>query len=256
VGAGFLLAPDAVVARRDSDPGADLFFIFNGAQGRTSCGYMLPIFPLLATDRGDRGRLLVRQWRAWERLAPAAAVSRRPDARSGRRLRRDNDIVLSRKDTRTSMREWMVANIPAGRRSSSTDVPQDGTRTAGAQRQAALGALRRHGKLAQGSSGGSTRARARRRLAILRVHGLSRPDQALRQLGYCWVVSSSMQEGARGGTRAGTPARFRPTRRCTARPTSSTTRAVRHGGQGPAHPFQYDLSFDYEPLNFDRPARS
>jgi hypothetical protein len=77
-----------------------------------------------------------------------------------------------------------------------------------------------------------------------------------RELGYCWVVSTSQEEGR---------AWRDPSRNPGALPYYAALRRqsdiVYHASpfssdpnKGPQHPFQYDLSFDYEPLNFDRPG--
>jgi len=91
-----------------------LFFLSMGSQGRFFGRYMLPAFPALCLLAGAGGVALARAARRRRVLAggliAAAALGQ------GIVVSAHSDLVLSREDTRTQAREWMLANVPPGTR--------------------------------------------------------------------------------------------------------------------------------------------
>ena len=96
-------------------PAPMLLFLYLGDQSRFFARWMLPVYPI--------GCLLA----AWGVPVALATRAARPAGARGRRARRavlaqglvfsvHNDVVLARADTRMLVRDWMVENIPAGRK--------------------------------------------------------------------------------------------------------------------------------------------
>jgi hypothetical protein len=240
-------------------PAPIVFFVFNGAQGRYFARYMLPVFPILCLIAAIGAAFLVRMIAARrERLLPAAAaVAAFLVLGQGVVYAIHNDLVLSKKDTRTALREWMVQNIPKGSKivlepTAPQEWQNDGGRPNAKprwvrfQRRGAL--LHQLAREYKGAGRGQDFANYEATVypGIIKHY---------RQLGYCWIVSSSMQEGRAWRDPSRTPGAL-PYYAALRRQSDIAYRASPFGAPdaGPQHPFQFDLSFDYEPLNFDRPG--
>jgi hypothetical protein len=83
-----------------------LFWLYMGSQHRFYARWMLPVYPALAVLAG----YAVLQLRRAPAIAVASALLLVPALVPTVR----NALVMSRADTRTQTREWLVANLPAG----------------------------------------------------------------------------------------------------------------------------------------------
>jgi hypothetical protein len=241
-------------------PAPIVFFVFNGAQGRYFARYMLPIFPLMCLVAAIGSAFLVRAatTRRARLLPAAAAVGAVLVLAQGVVYAVHNDTVLSRADTRTTLKQWMVATIPAGAKivlepTSPQEWLNDGGRPTPAKpRWVRFG---RHGAFLRQL--GREYAGARKPSDFANYEYTLYPTliKHYRQLGYCWIVSSSMQEGRAWRDPSRTPQAL-PYYAALRRQSDIVYHASPFGSpnEGPQHPFQFDLSFDYEPLNFDRPG--
>jgi hypothetical protein len=241
-------------------PAPLVFYVFNGSQGRYFVRYMLPIFPLLALVTAIGAAFLVRQvaMRRPRFAVAAGAIAAVLVLGQGVVYAVHNDLVLSRKDTRTAMREWMVAHIPAGSKIVlEPTTPAEWIRKDGRpQAPPVWQRFGRHGKLLEQLGREYPGARKPADFANYEYTVWPGLIEHYRELGYCWIVSTSQEEGR---------AWRDPSRNPGALPYYAALRKqadiVYHASpfssdpnKGPQHPFQFDLSFDYEPLDFDRPG--
>jgi hypothetical protein len=240
-------------------PAPIVFFVFNGAQGRYFARYMLPVFPILCLIAAIGAAFLVREiGRRRARLLPAAAaVAAVLVLGQGVVYAIHNDLVLSKKDTRTALREWMVTHIPKGAKivlepTAPQEWQNDGGRPNGKPRWVRFG---RHGAFLHQLEREYAGARKPSDFANYEYTLYPGLIKHYRQRGYCWIVSSSMQEGRAWRDPSRTPGAL-PYYAALRRQADVVYRASPFGApnEGPQHPFQFDLSFDYEPLNFDRPG--
>jgi hypothetical protein len=240
-------------------PAPIVFFVFNGAQGRYFARYMLPIFPLMCLVAAIGAAFLVRAatTRRARLLPAAAAIAAVLVLVQGVVYAVHNDTVLSRPDTRTTLRQWMVANIPAGSKivlepTSPQEWQNDGGRPNAKPRWVRFG---RHGAFLRQLEREYAGARKPNDFANYEYTLYPGLIKHYRQLGYCWIVSSSMQEGRAWRDPSRTPQAL-PYYAALRRQSDIVYHASPFGSpnQGPQHPFQFDLSFDYEPLNFGRPG--
>jgi hypothetical protein len=237
-------------------PAPLLFLAFMGLQGRFFGRWLLPIFPILC--------LLA----AYFALELATAIARRlgprigdPHARGSRAAlivvavvalcvqgliySVHSDLVLSRADTRSLTRAWMVAHIPAGTPIVVEPVAPD-----------AWG--RRWNKYPSLASRISASGALQAGTQVVGIENYVRTlSPALigyyERYGYCWVVRGSTQSG-----RALADPKAVPLAVAYYRALESQAEVVYHAspyarGQGPV-PFGFDWSFDYYPLAYHRPG--
>jgi len=252
-------------------PASLLFLAFMGLQGRYFGRWLLPIFPILCLLAG----YFVVQ------LAGAAA-----GLVGGRALRGalaallvavllaqgviysvHSGLVLSRTDTRTLTRTWMLAHIPAGAKIVAEPVePEEwarevepGTSTvSNPYRWQLYPAL--YLRIAPGGS-----------IAPAFIHevGLESYETTLypalidfyEREGYCWVITGSTESGRALADRSKIGQRAVPEAiayyRALAEQGEVVYRASPYGrGQGGREPvpFSFDWSFDYYPLAYHRPG--
>ena len=250
---GLLLVPSTV-----------LFLLFMGLQGRYFGRWLLPIFPLVcllaafflvrAIEQTARLRRLPSAGRAALAGALVAGVLAQGliySVHSGR--------VLSRTDTRTQTRNWMVANIPAGAKIVVEPIAPDewarevrpGTSTAGNPYRWP----KYPGLLPRVDAAGGLEAQPGPQVGIESYETTLAPALVgyYEAHGYCWVISGSTQSG-----RAFADARAVP------RALAYYDTLARRGdvvyraspyvqGHGPVA-FGFDWSFDYYPLAYSRPG--
>jgi len=251
---GWLLVPAAVA-----------FLAFMGTESRYFGRWLMPIFPvacLLAamftaqvvawaglTLRSQGARVLLAALLVVALLVQGLVYS----VHSG--------MVLSRADTRNVARAWMVAHIPAGAKIVAEPVePEEwaqevrpGTSTAANPYR-----WRLYPALFQRATPSDAIAPS-----FIREVGLEDYETTLypalvgfyEREGYCWVITGSTEAG-----RAFADPRAVPHAIAYYRQLARSARAVFHAspyaaGKGPVA-FNFDWSFDYYPLAYDRPGPS
>lgn len=247
-------------------PAPLLFLAFMGLQGRYFGRWLLPIFPIVC--------LLA----AYFALQLAAAASRRAKRRpvrwglttlavlalcaQGLVYSVHSDRVLSRADTRTLTREWMVAHIPQSARIVAEPVSPDAwakdighfnPATADGSRWEKYDSLR----MVFSSSGAYLGESESTRPTV----GIEDYERTLRPAligyyesqGYCWVISGSTQYG-RAYAEPGAVPEAIAYYRALARQGQVVYRISPYSsGAGPVA-FNFDWSFDYYPLAYARPG--
>jgi 4-amino-4-deoxy-L-arabinose transferase-like glycosyltransferase len=238
-------------------PAPVLFLAFMGLQGRYFGRWLLPIFPILC--------LLA----AFFALQVSAAITRRLwPAIADRRTRGPrvalvavialalcgqglvysvhSDLVLSRADTRSLTRAWMVAHIPAGTPIVVEPVAPDGWGTRW-KKYDSLGSLI--------SADGALKPSAPRPVGIEDYERTLAPALIgyYERQGRCWVVSGSTQSGRAFANPGAVPSAV-----AYYRALQMQGEVVYHAspygrGQRPVA-FDFDWSFDYYPLAYDRPG--
>jgi hypothetical protein len=231
-------------------PAPLLFLAFMGLQGRYFGRWLLPIFPLLS--------LLA----AYFALQLAYAIARRaPRLRAvslalavvalcgqGLVYSIHSGRVLARADTRSLTRAWMVAHIPAGTAIVVEPVAPDGWGERWNKYPSLLSRISTDGAL-EPEPGGT------RRVGIEDYERTLSPPLIgyYRAHGYCWVVSGSIESGRVFADPAAVPLAI-AYYRALANAGEVVYRASPYArGQGPVA-FDFDWSFDYYPLAYERPG--
>ncbi|WP_320672185.1 glycosyltransferase family 39 protein [Patulibacter defluvii] len=253
-------------------PAPLLFFAYVGSQGRYFARYGMPVYPILALLAAAGGvwlaswalrRLNVRAPGLRLGLGVAAAVV---VVAQGLVWTVHNGIVLSREDTRSVARDWMVRNVPAG----STIVVEpmmpkewyaDGARLPNPKSREGY----RWNRLVRT---GADKAELIRRYPELRAKINRRADFAnngytlfpglldfYREKGACWIVSGSMQSGRVMNNPARVPEAVRYYRALD-RQADLAFQSVPFDGPEAKHYFQYDMAFNFGQLRYERPGPS
>ena len=248
-------------------PAALIFLAYIGAQGRYFARYVMPLFPVFCLLAAVGGIWLA-SWLAARvklpsrRAALLATVVGALACAQGVVYALHNDIVLSREDTRTATREWMVAHIPAGTRILVEPLmPREWYRDGGLPVPARTQAGFRWTRFVRTS-------RYIERLALR--HPLSRKNNdfhnypytlfpglfdSYRRRGVCWIVSGSGQSGRAFNNPQRVPEAIRYYERLP-REAQLHYESSPFGqpGDGPEHPFQWDKSHNYYSLAYERPG--
>jgi hypothetical protein len=246
-------------------PATLLFFVVIGSQGRYFARYAMPVFPLLALLAGagavwlaraaaDRAGALRRAARVLVPLGLLALCAEGPV------LAVHDDLVLSRTDTRTLTREWMVRHIPAGTLIAVEPlVPRewyvDGGRLVDQNSHQGYRWRRfvRTGddarRLAKRFPGAAKRADFANYVATVFPGTLD----FLRSKGVCWIVSGSMQSGRAFNNPRRVPQAI-AYYHALARAADLRYRVASFPGPEADNFFQYDFSVDFAPLRFRRPG--
>ncbi|MGI8633680.1 MAG: glycosyltransferase family 39 protein [Solirubrobacterales bacterium] len=237
--------------------------VYLGAADRYFARYILPAYPMLMLLAGAGGAALVDlagrrspslRWVAATVVAAAALGQ-------GLVTTVHNDVVLARQDTRSTARAWMVDNIPAGTKVVvEPSVPRE---------------WHRDGGLPWGDFEGTQFYRwdrFRRSKALKRELSKAFPGAAkssdfqnyqftlfpgmldtYRELGFCWVFSTSMQQGrsARDPDRAPEAIQYY---RALASEADVAYRISPVAADVALPAFQFDHTFNYYPLAFRRPG--
>jgi 4-amino-4-deoxy-L-arabinose transferase-like glycosyltransferase len=245
-------------------PSALLFLAFMGLQGRYYGRWLLPIFPILcllaaffAVSLIERATSLLRPAKVG-RVALAAALVAVLLAQ-GILYSVHSGLVLSRSDTRTLTRNWMLANIPKGAKIVVEPIAPDewarevipGTSTTdNAYRWPKYAGLRR-----RVSATGRLEGQAGPEVSIENYETTLWPVLIgyYESQGYCWVVSGSTQSGRAFADPGAVPNAI-AYYRALAQQSEVVYRASPYArGHAPVA-FDFDRSFDYYPLAYERPG--
>jgi 4-amino-4-deoxy-L-arabinose transferase-like glycosyltransferase len=243
-------------------PAPVAFVIFMGEQQRFFGRWLMPILPILALLAGyavvELVRWLVAQRRVPAVLAGAAAAV----LLLGQSVMAviHNDEVLSRPDTRTLARAWMVAHVPAGAKVVIEPLVPDNWASDIGRSLAATPTGERWWRYPTWLSnrdvdGNPLPAGQTRYVVIDQYERALYPallDQYVRN-GYCWVVTGSLQAG-----RAFAQPRAAPLAIAYYTALAQRGRLVYHvtpfaPGAAPI-PFSFDWSIDYYARQFQRPG--
>jgi hypothetical protein len=261
-GAGLLLVRRRLAMALVLIPAPLVFIVFMGDQQRFFGRWLMPIFPIVAIVAGY-GAVSLMRWAVRDRAVPRALTA----AVVGVVLLSQsvvavvhNDAVLSRPDTRSVTRAWMVANVPAGARAVLEPVVPDNWATD-------------VGVSLPWTANGERWPRYATWMTTLDVNGKPLPpgqqryltvDQYERALrpsliddyvsgGYCWVVVGSLQSGrafAQPSAARGAVAYYAALARRGRRVFHVSPFAR---GDGPI-PFSFDWSIDYYPTQYRLPG--
>ncbi len=233
-------------------PAVVAFGVFMGLQGRYFGRWLMPIFPILcllaaffALDLLATARRRVRTPRA---LGPAlASLLVAVLVAQGLIYSVHSGLLLSRADTRNSTRAWMVAHIAPGSRIVVEPVAPDAW---------ASGRWRKYPSLlARNEPDGAVAARP-----LFEV-GLEDYERTLvpgligyyERNGYCWVISGSTQSGRAFADPRAVPGAIAYYRALAQRGAVVYRASPYSRGAGPVA-FNFDWSFDYYPLAYERPG--
>ena len=258
-------------------PAALAYLLFMGTEGRYFGRWLMPALPLLSLLAAyGATRLVALVVRGRGGAEPAGRARRRPGAvplaaaalvvlallAQGLYYSVHSGLVLSRADTRTQTREWMVANIPRGTKVVVEPVsPNQWAREPPGAPAGCAGTSYRWCKWPSLytfiDAGGAVDVAHRHEVSIENyVRTLSPALIGLyERRGYCWVVTGSTEEG-----RALVDPRQVPLALAYYRALAAQGEVVRRfspyaAGQGPVA-FNFDWSFDYYPRAYSRPGPS
>ncbi len=229
-------------------PAPLLYLAFMGLQGRYFGRWLLPIFPILCLLAalfalqlaGAMARRLPRLRIAFVVALVAALLAQGLvySVHSGR--------VLARADTRNLTRDWMIAHIPAGAPIVVELVAPDAWGTRWNKYPSLISRISPTGALQPNPTDkigieNYERTLAPALIGYYQAHG------------YCWVVSGSTESG-RAFADPGAVPRAIAYYRALARSGEVVYRSSPYAsGKGPVA-FDFDWSFDYYPLAYDRPG--
>jgi len=232
-------------------PAPVLFLLFMGTQGRYFGRWLLPVFPIVCLVAAYAAM------RAVDVLAARRAVLR-PTLTAlavaalcvqGLLFSVHGDLVLSRDDTRNVARAWLIDHAPAG----SKIVVEPGVVPDGwAQDVGAPSPLTSNGNrwikypTSRGPDGVVNIEDYERTLRSDLIDEFERG-------GYCWIVSGSTQSGRAFAQPEAVPDAITYYRRLRARGAIAFRASPYRHGAAPV-PFNFDWSFDYYPLAYERPG--
>jgi len=246
-------------------PGPLVFLAYVGTQERHFARYVMPIFPVLCLLAAV-GAVWLASWLAgragWQgrRAAVVTGIIAVIACAQGLVYAVHNDIVLTREDTRTTTREWMVANIPPGTRVLVEPlVPQEWHVDGG--RPASSGAKRRWARFVRTNDDieelAKRHPRSRTNADFANYVSTLFPGlfDFYRSRSVCWIVSGSGQSGRAFNNPERVPQAIRYYRRLE-REATLRFKVSPFGApsDGPEQPFQYDHTFNYYPLDYERPG--
>ncbi len=261
-GTGLLFARRRVALALVLLPGPVAFLIFMGAQQRYFGRWLMPVFPIVAILAAygtvELVRLLVR--RRWCSPAAAGALAAALLLIQSLVVVIHDDSVLSRPDTRSLTRAWMVGHVPAGAKVVIEPVVPDNwaTDVGAALPDTSTGDrwYRYPTWLTDVDAQGRPLPAGRRRFVVVDQYERTlRPgliDQ-YRAQGYCWLVVGSLQAGRAFAQPAAAPAAIAYYEELARRarvvfhvsPFSASARTV---------PFNFDWSIDYFPRQYRLPG--
>jgi hypothetical protein len=258
-------------------PAAVLFIAFMGLQGRYFGRWLLPIFPILCLLAAFlalelAGALARRLQPARRGGAPRRAAPRRRAlivaatvvllCGQGALYSIHSGLVLSRADTRNLTRAWMLARVPAGAPIVLEPVaPAAWAREAPRASSASTGArggdrwVRYTSLVSRISAAGALLAGAPRPVGIEDYERTLSPALIgyYERQGYCWVVSGSTESGRALADPGAVPEAIAYYRALARRGEVVYHASPYARGRGPVA-FNFDWSFDYYPLAYDRPG--
>ncbi len=276
-------------------PAALAFLLFMGTEGRYFGRWLMPVLPILSllaafAAREALGALSRR--RAREPVAEPASEAAKPPGQPGadtgartpgERRRRaltiaaaavvvlallaqglgasvHSGLVLSRADTRTQTRDWMLANIPRGAKVVVEPVSPD--QWAREEPGAPAGCEGTRYRWCKWPSK-YTFIDARGAIDVAHRHEVSIEDYVrtlspaliglYEQRGYCWVVTGSTEAGRAQADPGAVPLAIAYYRALAAQGVLVGRFSPYASGKGPIA-FNFDWSFDYYPLAYARPG--
>jgi hypothetical protein len=243
-------------------PAPLLFVLFMGSQTRFFGRWLMPVFPLLAL-LAAYGMVELAEYFGRRRpaLRPTfltiAAI-----ALCGQGLVYSLHIglVLSRADTRNTTREWMVAHIPEGSKIVVEPVVPDGW----AQDIGRPSALTSNGNrwvkfpTSRSLIDPTTGQQVPPPGVIVNIEDFERTlspplISSYERAGYCWIVTGSTQRGRAEAEPQIVPDAVAFYRTLERRADVVYRASPYHEGAGPVK-FNFDWSFDYYPLAYERPG--
>jgi hypothetical protein len=244
-----------------------LFTLYMGLQDRYFGRWLLPALPALALLAAI-GAVSLADRLPSHRARPAAlAALTAALVAQGLVYSVHVDRVLSRGDTRNAVRDWMVANVPAGSKvvvepvvpeAWFTDVGGRAVLEA-AVREGATESGRRWIKFATARTtfdpAHPTRPGRPRFVSVEDYERTLRPALvgSYERGGYCWVVVGSTQYGRALADRATVPEALAYYRELARRGRLVYRASPHREGSGPVA-FSFDWSFDYYPRAYARPG--
>ncbi len=241
-------------------PAPILFLAFMGLQDRYFGRWLLPIFPiacllaayfafvllaLLAREQGRPARSRVGAVAVGIALAILLLAQ-------GLLYSVHNDLVLARADTRNLTRAWMVAHVPRGARIVLEPVVLDSWLGEGAgarrwQKYVSLeSVIAPDGTLSPQTAHSVALENYETTLAPALIGWYERQ-------GYCWVITGSTESGRAFADPAAAPLAVAYYRALAAQ-AQVLYRASPYSPGAKAPGFNFDWSFDYYPLSFERPG--
>lgn len=239
-----------------------LFLLFMSIQGRFFARWLLPVYPAIALLAGYAGSRIVElaefrrpQWRHVALLAVGIALC-------GQGLSASLHVsrTMAREDTRNETRDWMVANVPEGRRIVLEPVvPANwltdpggvdrGTRDDGA-RWGRYSTSRSPFDLETGKPvKGGVSFFLENYVRSLDPRLIDRYEAGR----YCWVVTGSTQRGRAEAEPDEVPRAIAYYEALERRAELVFTSSPYREGADPV-PFDFDWSFDYYPRAYERPG--
>jgi hypothetical protein len=234
-------------------PAPILLYLYLGHQTRFFARWLLPVYPILAMLAAYAAVELTRRIRFGWVVAGALLCAQ------GLVFSVHNDLVLARADTRQLARDWLVAHVPAGSKlvvepvfpdqwASDVGHPSSATRNGNRWNKWPTSRVRLNpdGTPVHGQG------------ALVKLEDYEKNVQPAlvgryRKLGYCWVVAGSTQYG-RAYADPGAVPRALP---YYARLKSGARLAYKvapYAAGAKGVPFSFDFSFNYYPLQYDRPG--
>jgi hypothetical protein len=265
-------------------PAAVLYLAFMGIQGRYYGRWLMPILPILcllaavfALQLASAGARLVRSLERRLRRGPRGKEVGAPSS-SPATLRTailaalvavllaqglyysvHSGMVLARADTRNQTRAWMLAHVPAGARIVLEPVaPAEWLRESGPRTSHAHGGTRwvkYTSLISRISADGALEPHTERVVGIEDYERTLSPALIgfYESQGYCWVISGSTESGRAFADPAAVPLAI-AYYRALAKQGQLVFRASPYAaGKGPVA-FNFDWSFDYYPLAYERPG--
>ncbi len=242
-------------------PAPLLYLLFMGSEGRYFGRWLLPIFPILsllaafaalqcARALADRAPRL---WPVFAAIAVGALCAQ------GLVYSVHSGLVLSRADTRSLARAWMVAHVPVGAKVVVEPiVPDEWVQDVGhptltvpdgdrwLKYRSLLSRIGPSGALAPGEG----------HVVSLENYELTLAPSLIpyyEREGYCWVVSGSAESGRAFADPARAPLAVAYYRALSRAGTVVYHASPYHAGARPVA-FNFDSSFDYYPLAYARPG--
>jgi hypothetical protein len=232
-------------------PAPVLFLLFMGSQGRYFGRWLLPVFPIVCLVAAYAA---MRAVDALSRKRPVLGPTLTALAAAllcvqGLVYSLHSDTVLSRADTRNVARDWLVEHAPAG----SKIVVEPGVVPDGWAQDIGLPS-----PITSNGNRWIKYPTSRGPDGVVNIEDYERtlrPDliDEFERGGYCWIVSGSTQSGRAFAQPHDVPGAIAYYRRLRARGAIAFRASPYKHGQGPVA-FNFDWSFDYYPLAYERPG--
>jgi hypothetical protein len=228
-----------------------LFWLYMGSQHRFYARWMLPIYPALAILAG----YAVMELKRTPAIAVATAALLIPTLIPTVR----NAAVMSREDTRTQTRDWLVAHVPAGTKvvfEPITPTEWYGVTPGGGAKSDPHRQWQRYNRSQADIDELAKSYRGARRVANFQNYERTLTPKLLdiyRRDGFCWVVSGSTQYGRAFAEPKRAPEALKYYRALNREAdVVFTASPLRDGASLPR--YQVDRSFNYVDSAYERPG--